>query len=61
MTFVDRGGVSRTISGVEGTSGGASGGVQGEGGLGVDACSRNVEDFEHILGHVLAVGGWPWG
>ena len=56
ISLVDGDSVGNTISTIKDTSGGTSGGVQGEDGLDVDVHGGAVEGLEHDLSHSLTVG-----
>ena len=55
VSLVDGHGVRDTVTGVEDTSSGTSGGVQGKNGLNLHVHGRNVEGLEVDLSHSLSV------
>ena len=56
VSLVDGDCVGDTVTGVEYDPGGPSGGVEGEDSLDGDVHGWPVEDLEHDLCHLLAVG-----
>mmetsp|Transcript_24453 Transcript_24453/g.57797 ORF Transcript_24453/g.57797 Transcript_24453/m.57797 type:complete len:407 (+) Transcript_24453:178-1398(+) len=56
ISLIDRNSVGNTISRIQNTPSGTSGGIQGKNSLDVHIHGGNVEGFKHDLGHSLSVG-----